>query len=308
MDLYIDRHMMKESFLNYLEHEKRFSPHTLTAYRTDLEQFLQFLDRTFDIQAPDEVTHTQVRSWTVDLLDQGRSTSSINRKLSTLKTFYRFLQRRHGLERNPMLKVLSPKMGKRLPQVVRADELDKLFEQIQFPVDFEGQRDRVVLEILYHTGMRRAELIQLKQRDIDFSANILKVLGKGNKERLIPFGPGLAQLLQAYIDLCQQTFGDTNYPHLLLTKQGKPLYPKAVYNIVTKYLSAVSTVEKKSPHVLRHSFATHLSNNGADLNAIKALLGHANLAATQIYTHNSIEKLKKVYESAHPKAQLDKEQ
>ena len=299
--------MMKESFLRYLEHEKRFSPHTLTAYRTDLEQFLQFLDHTFDIQAPEEVTHTQVRSWTVDLLNEGRSTSSINRKLSTLKTFYRFLQRRHGLERNPMLKVLSPKMGKRLPHVVRADELDRLFEQIKFPTDFEGQRDQLVLELLYNTGMRRSELINLTLSDIDFRSNVLKVLGKGNKERLIPFGRGLAKLLLAYIELRQQTFGDPEYTNLLLTKQGKPLYPKAAYNIVHKYLAAVSTVEKKSPHVLRHSFATHLSDNGADLNAIKALLGHANLAATQIYTHNSIEKLKKVYESAHPKAQLDKD-
>lgn len=299
--------MMKESFLRYLEHEKRFSPHTLTAYRTDLEQFLQFLDITFDIQSPSEVTHTQVRSWTVELLNQGRSTSSINRKLSTLKTFYRFLQRRHGLERNPMLKVLSPKTGKRLPHVVRADELDTLFGQVKFPDDYEGSRDRLVLEVLYNTGMRRSELINLKIEDINFSQNILKVLGKGNKERLIPFGQSLAKLLLAFIELRQQTFGASTYPHLLLTKQGKPLYPKAAYNIVRKYLTAVSTVEKKSPHVLRHSFATHLSDNGADLNAIKALLGHANLAATQIYTHNSIEKLKKVYESAHPKAQLDKD-
>ena len=198
-----------------------------------------------------------------------------------------------------MLKVLSPKMGKRLPHVVRADELDKLFEQLQFPEDFEGQRDRVVLELLYSTGMRRSELIQLQLKDIDFASHVLKVLGKGNKERLIPFGQGLAKLLLAYIELRQQTFGEAGYNNLLLTKQGKVLYPKAVYNIVSKYLSAVSTAEKRSPHVLRHSFATHLSDNGADLNAI--------LAATQIYTHNSIEKLKKVYESAHPKAQLDKD-
>ncbi|NET35336.1 MAG: tyrosine-type recombinase/integrase [Cyanothece sp. SIO1E1] len=299
--------MMKESFLRYLEHEKRFSPHTLTAYRTDLEQFLQFLDHTFDIQSPTEVTHTQVRSWTVELLNEGKSTSSINRKLSTLKTFYRFLQRRHGLERNPMLKVLSPKTGKRLPHVVRADELDTLFEQVKFPDDFVGLRDRVLLELLYNTGMRRSELINLKIEDLDFSQNVLKVLGKGNKERLIPFGQGLAKLVLGYIEMRQQTFGESAFPHLLLTKHGKPLYPKAAYNIVRKYLTAVSTVEKKSPHVLRHSFATHLSDNGADLNAIKALLGHANLAATQIYTHNSIEKLKKVYESAHPKAQLDKD-
>lgn len=299
--------MMKESFLRYLEHEKRFSPHTLTAYRTDLEQFLQFLDHTFDIQSPTEVTHTQVRSWTVELLNEGKSTSSINRKLSTLKTFYRFLQRRHNLDSNPMLKVLSPKTGKRLPHVVRADELDTLFEQVKFPVDFVGQRDRVLLELLYNTGMRRSELINLKIEDLDFSQNVLKVLGKGNKERLIPFGQGLAKLVLAYIELRRQTFGESEFPHLLLTKHGKPLYPKAAYNIVRKYLSAVSTVEKKSPHVLRHSFATHLSDNGADLNAIKALLGHANLAATQIYTHNSIEKLKKVYESAHPKAQSKKD-
>ncbi len=206
-----------------------------------------------------------------------------------------------------MLKVLSPKTGKRLPHVVRVDELNKLFEQLTFPDTYEGYRDRTLLELLYHTGMRRSELINLKIADIDISHHTLKVLGKGNKERLIPFGQGLAKLLLAFIELRQQTFGESMYPHLLLTKQGKPLYPKAVYNIVRKYLTTVSTVEKKSPHVLRHSFATHLSDNGADLNAIKALLGHANLAATQIYTHNSIEKLKKVYESAHPKAQLDKD-
>ncbi len=302
---YIDCHMVKERFLQYLEHEKRFSKHTLTAYKSDLEQFLKFLDLTFEVKTPTEATHLQVRSWTVELLSQGRSTSSINRKLSTLKTFYRFLQKRDGLDHNPMLKVIVPKMGKKLPTIVRADELERLFDKQKFPEDFEGKRDQLLLELLYATGMRRAEALNVKLPDIDFQSRMLKVMGKGQKERLIPFGKGLSKLLEAYIEVREQTFGVLETTILLLTRQGKPLYPKAAYNIVKKYLSTVSTVEKRSPHVLRHSFATHLSDNGADLNAIKALLGHANLAATQIYTHNSIEKLKKVYESAHPKARLD---
>lgn len=206
-----------------------------------------------------------------------------------------------------MLKIVAPKVGKRVPAVVRATELERLFAQIDFADDFPGWRDRLVLELLYATGMRRSELIHLKTTDIDMEKRQLTVLGKGNKERIIPFGYQLKQSIACYIGKKTKEFSDTQVPNLILTNKGKPLYPKMVYNLVNQYLTMVTTVEKKSPHVLRHSFATHLSDNGADINAIKALLGHANLSATQIYTHSSVEKLKKIYRQAHPAGQSKKE-
>ena len=299
--------MSKESFLQYLEFEKRFSVHTILAYKKDLEQFLHYTQHTFDITDPKDITHQHIRSWVVSLIGQKVKAQSIRRKLSSLKSYFKFLMQRKALAQDPMLKVVTPKVGKRLPVVVHADNLKVLFDEIVFPLGFSGLRDRLLLELLYHSGIRRSELIGLCWEDFDMAKQTFKVLGKGNKERLIPFGGALKTLLYSYQEAREATFEDNATKELLVTDKGRKLYPKLVYNIVKRYLSMVSTVEQRSPHVLRHSFATHLSENGADLNAIKSLLGHSNLAATQIYTHNSIEKLKKVYQKAHPKAKSKEE-
>ncbi len=288
-------------FLNFLEHQKRYAIPTLTAYRSDLNQFLQYLDNTYGAVSLMEIKALHIRSWIVELTQQ-HTAKTVSRKLSALKTFFKYLLKRDLITRNPMLKITTPKVSSRVPVVVRKSELTQLFEEIAFPDDFSGQRDRLVLEIFYGTGMRRAELIGLKTTDVDFKKRQMRVLGKGNKERMLPFGKHLAELINQYIKLRNNVFPENTVPALFLTNKGEPMYPKMVYNLVKRYLSMVTTVEKKSPHVLRHSFATHLSDNGADLNAIKELLGHANLSATQIYTHSSIEKLKKIYQQAHPKA------
>lgn len=296
--------MKVDSFLQYLEFEKRFSSNTILAYRNDLEQFLRFINHEFDLNSL-ETRHTHVRSWVIELLALGVAPRSIRRKLSTLKTYYKFMLLRGYAVHNPMLKVIAPKVGKRLPVFLQVGTLENLLENVEFGDDYIGLRDRLIIELLYSTGLRRAELINLKIAAIDFSQNRFKVLGKGNKERLIPFGQTLAQNIQQYLKVKAETFPNVDNPALFLTEKGKTLYPKLVYNIVKKYLSIVSTVEQRSPHVLRHSFATHLTENGADLNAVKALLGHSSLAATQVYTHNSIERLRQVYQKAHPKAKSE---
>lgn len=289
-------------FFNFIEFEKRLSKHTITAYRADLNAFNNFLELTFDITNSTEVLHIHIRSWIVSLVEQGCTPRTVNRKISALKTFFKFLQRRGEVESNPFAKVIAPRIGKKLPVSVNKDRIEKLLDHIEFPNTYEGVRDQAILEVCYGTGVRRSELINLTILDVDFYHQRLKVLGKGNKERVVPFGIHLVKVLEGYLVKREEHFGEA-YPEdaLFLTKKGKKLYPKLVYNIVNRYLSAVTTVEQRSPHVLRHSFATHLSDAGADLNAIKKLLGHANLAATQIYTHNSIEKLKNVYAQAHPK-------
>ncbi len=294
--------MKQERFFQYLQYEKRFSPHTLTAYQTDLGQFVEFVDRIFEIASCTEITHTHIRSWIVDLLDRKNTPRSINRKLSCLKTYFKFLRKEGIITTNPMAKVMAPKMGKRLPVFVNENKMELLFDAVDFGEGFSGLRNRLLVELLYCTGMRSSELISVKVGDVDFASNQLKVMGKGQKERLIPFARHLANLISSYIE--QRTLQDLGpgHDHLLVTDKGKPLYPGFVYKLVKKYLTAVTTLEQRSPHVLRHTFATHLSNRGADLNAIKELLGHSSLAATQVYMHNSIEKLKKVYAQAHPKA------
>ena len=297
--------MNQDSFLKYLQYEKRFSPHTVLAYKKDLEQFLNFLEEIYGLTSIPEVRHSHIRSWMVDLMSKEVGPRSIRRKLSSLKAYFRFLLKREAIKHDPMLKVVAPKMGKRLPVVVDAKQLGILFEDIVFPKGFSGLRDRLLLEVLYNTGMRRAELIRLEWKNIDLVKNQFRVLGKGNKERIVPFGPELKSLLIGYQETKEATFGNELENLVFVTDKGAKLYPKFVYNTVKHYLSMVTTVEQRSPHVLRHSFATHLSENGADLNAIKSLLGHSNLAATQIYTHNSIEKLKEVYKQAHPKAKKE---
>lgn len=297
--------MKVDTFLAYLKHEKRYSSHTITAYAGDLGQFLNFIEEISGLKSVAEVDHWQIRSWVVDMLSRDVSPRTVNRKLSTLKSYFKFLLKRGDIASNPMLKVVAPKTGKRLPVYLQTAEIDYLFEEITFGNDYAGQRDRLLLELLYTTGMRRAELMGLCLEDIDLPNRQLKVVGKGNKERLIPFGTPLAHHIQSFMLVRAANFPNSSHSELLLTDKGAPFYPKAIYNIVKRYLSVVSTVEQRSPHTLRHTFATHLSNNGADLNAIKALLGHSSLAATQVYTHNSIEKLKQIYQQAHPKAKSD---
>lgn len=294
--------MHRNTFIQFLRYEKRFSPHTILAYQNDLDQFLSYLESTFDITKAEDIKHTQVRSWVVEMMTEGYSPRSVRRKLSTLKTWFHFLLKRGAVTKDPMLKVNLPKIEKRLPAVIRPEHLDQLFAVIGFDKDFAGLRNRLVLEMLYATGMRRAELMNLRISDINFPQRNLKVTGKGNKQRLIPFGTSLDITIRQYMEIRNSEFPDSSIDYLLLTQKGKPMYPKLVYNIVNSSLSKVTSLDHKGPHVLRHSFATHLSENGADLNAIKELLGHSNLAATQIYTHNSIEKLKKTYQQAHPKA------
>jgi len=234
------------------------------------------------------------------MMEQGTGARSVGRKLTTLKSFFRFHLRVGTISINPMTKVSSPKIPRHLPVFVEKDKMELLAGQVDFGEGYPGCRDRLILELFYATGMRLSELVNLKETDLDFHHETVKVLGKRNKERLIPFSNKVGSLMKSYLDAKKQTFGEND--DLFLTDRGKRIYPKMVYRIVTRYLGKVTTLEKKSPHVLRHTFATHLLNNGAELNAVKELLGHANLSATQVYTHNTIEKLKKIYKQAHPKA------
>lgn len=289
-------------FFSYIRFEKRFSEHTIKAYESDLTQFQTFIKNTYEVNNDEDIRHTYIRAWIVDLIDQKITTRSINRKLSTLKSYFQFLVKRTVLAQSPMQKVIAPKVGKRLPVVVPADRLEFLFEQVEFSNDFKGVRDKTILELLYQTGIRRSELINLVDQNINLKELTIKVLGKGNKERLVPISHNLSRTLHNYMILRNATFPLELFNCLFVTEKGKKLYPKKVYSIVKHYLSLITTEEQRSPHVLRHSFATHLSNNGADLNAIKELLGHSSLAATQVYTHNSIERLKQIYQQAHPKA------
>lgn len=292
--------MYESTFLHYLQYEKRFSPHTLTAYKSDLHQFLAFVSEQFSLSEPQNVTHQHVRAWVIQLLGNDVAVSSVRRKLSVLKTYFRFLLKQEHVSVNPMQKVLVPKAGKRLPVYVPEQAMYQLLQQLDWPEGFPGMRDRLIIDLLYHTGMRRAELLGLKLSDIQLKNRLLRVMGKGQKERLVPYGPVLSEELDAYID-ARREVAEPGVQSLIVTDKGQAAYPRYIYGVVHRYLSMVTTIEKRSPHVLRHSFATHLSDSGADLNAVKELLGHANLAATQIYTHNSIEKLKNVYHQAHPK-------
>lgn len=288
-------------FIGYIQHEKRYSINTVQAYKRDLEQFFLYLSSNYDAHDIVSINHLQIRSWLASLKEDDLLSKSINRKISTLKSFYKYLLKKQVIRTSPMSKIISPKNAKRLPVFVNETNMDQLLNQIEFPDDFEGRTERLIIELLYQTGMRRAELIGLTLDSVQLNQRIIKVLGKGNKERILPILPALAILIDAYIhERNQLTVIDHRF--LLVLKNGKALYPKYVYNVVQKYLSITTTLDKRSPHVLRHTFATHLLNQGADLNAVKELLGHANLTATQIYTHNTIDKLKEIHKKAHPKA------
>ncbi|MEQ9468879.1 MAG: tyrosine-type recombinase/integrase [Ekhidna sp.] len=291
---------MVETFLKYLSFEKRYSQHTVEAYRKDLQQFSDFLSSEYEIADFTEVKHPHIRGWIVDLMDQDLSPKSVNRKIATLKSFYKFLLGREYLEANPTSQIKPLKTEKDLPAFVKEDEITNLLDRVEFSSDFSGQRDKLLLELLYATGIRLAELKGLKDTDVNFYEKTIRVLGKRNKERIIPVGNSLIKLIGDY----QKTKNEMGMKgeKLLLTDGGEALYPMFIYRKVKTYLNAVTTLSKKSPHVMRHTFATHLLNKGADLNAVKDLLGHTSLAATQVYTHNSIEKLKAAFDQAHPKA------
>jgi integrase/recombinase XerC len=293
-----------ESFIGYLTFEKRSSTHTIRAYQDDLVQFFDFIALQYGESSLAAITPSFIRSWLASMKDGGISSRSINRKISTLKSFFKYQIRCGGMEQSPMAAITSPKSGKRLPVYVEQQDIALLFSQLAFPDDWEGWTDRLILAMFYHTGIRLSELIHLKERQVDRGNRCIKVLGKGNKERIIPIGAWLMGEVAAY---CQkkrelQAEGKMDTEYLFVSKKGVKLYTKYAYRAVRKYLGQVTTIEQKSPHVLRHSFATHLVNSGADLNSVKELLGHASLAATQVYTHNTIEKLKEVYLRAHPKA------
>ena len=290
---------MKQKFLEYIKFEKRYSVHTISSYSRDLCQFESFLSEAYELDDLLEAGHQMVRSWIVNLMELGISARTVNRKLSTLKSFYKFSLRQGWVRNNPMTKVVAPKMAKKLPDFVEKEKMQMLFDEDVFSDEFTSIRDRLLLEMLYSTGIRLSELIGLKESDV--SKDSIKVLGKRNKERIIPIGSSLEKLIQEYLNKKKQvTLLDTQ--HLFVTDKGDKLYDKFVYRKVNYYLGVVTTANKKSPHVLRHTFATHMLNNGADLNAIKELLGHANLSATQVYTHNTIEKLKNIHTQAHPRA------
>lgn len=290
---------MIEKFLEYLVYEKNFSKHTITSYRNDLEQFAAYLKHTYELEKPEEASSSMIRSWMAGLMQEKISARSIVRKASALRTYYRYLLREGVITATPMAKVNTPKMPSRLPVFVTQKDIDKLFHSIEFPDDYNGLRDRLVLEMFYATGIRLSELRTLKDKDVDTYNLTIKVFGKRSKERIIPITP----LLKGYIDAYRKEKNKAGLKSefFFIDDKGKQLYEKQVYLIVKKYLGEVTTLQKKSPHVLRHTFATHILDNGADINAVKELLGHANLSATQVYTHNTLEKLKRVYKQSHPR-------
>lgn len=300
MDIY-QQYPALQLFLNYLKFEKRFSQHTIISYQNDLEQFFSYLMAEYESPAINNIVAIQIRSWLAELKGKENLTAkTINRKISTLKSFFKYQLKTQAIEATPMTTIVAPKISKRLPVFVQENNMDTLIKHVTFSEDFTGQTEKLVIELFYATGIRLSELINLKQSQIDFHYQQIKVLGKGNKERIIPVNKELLQKIQDYTS--QKNDEQKLVPNLFVTAKAKPLQPRSVYQFVKNYLSTVTTVQKKSPHILRHSFATHLMNNGADLNAVKELLGHSSLAATQVYTHNTIEKLKEVYKKAHPKA------
>jgi len=293
-----------EGFLDYIQKEKRFSKHTVVAYSKDLDQFLHHIIENLEIASIKEVDHHDIRSWIISILEDDKlQASSVNRKISSLRSFYKYMVRNEIVEKNPMAKITSLKMKKKLPLFLEQSQMMNLLDGMAFGDDFAGVRDKLIIELLYCTGMRRAELIGLETKNVNNSKQEIKVLGKRNKERIIPLSPQTIRLIQEYQQMSSDFFGHSQTEKYLFTDDnGNMMSDGFVYRKVNKYLRLVTTIGKKSPHVLRHTFATHMLNNGADLNAIKELLGHASLSATQVYTHNSIEKLKQIYEQAHPRA------
>jgi integrase/recombinase XerC len=291
---------IKESFLQYIRTEKRYSRHTVTAYKNDLDQFVTWLEEGRPGAGLVSVARSDVRGWMVSLLEGGATPGTVHRKMSALRTLFRYM-RKHGLiSADPVAGLHLPRKPKQLPVFVAEEALEKLLDEFSFGDNFSGVRDRTVVEFLYLTGMRRSELISLRDTDVDLSAGQVRVTGKRDKQRVIPLAAGFIKSLKSYLTLREEKGFSGGW--FFVTDKGNKMYDRAVYNIVNRYLAMVTTIEKKSPHVLRHTFATHMLNRGADLNSIKELLGHASLSATQVYTHNTFEQLKKIYKQAHPRA------
>jgi integrase/recombinase XerC len=291
-----------QSFIDYLKFEKRYSAHTIQAYQDDLVSLFDYIAVQFGGMELRAISPAIIRSWLASLKEEGLASRSVNRKISSLRSFYKYQLRSGAVEQSPMVAITSPKVSKRLPVYVEQKDMAELLGEIRFPDDWEGWTDRLVLTIFYHTGMRLAELVNLRESQVDGSKRVIKVLGKGNKERVIPVSPALVEGIQAYMRKKRVELEAPDTEYLLVSVKGKKLYPKYLYRSVRKYLTQVTTIEQRSPHVLRHTFATHLMNEGAELNSVKELLGHSSLAATQVYTHNTIEKLKDIHKKAHPKA------
>jgi len=300
--------MVKDKYIDYLQFEKRYSAHTILAYYSDLDDFTKFLSQQYNGTDLLQADHNLIRSWLIYLIDHKISTRSVNRKLSTLKSFYRYCQKQGLIQVNPMLKVVSPRVSKHLPVFLGRDNLSNLFHSVDYGTGYEGFRGKMILALFYATGIRRDELVHINIADIDLDAGTLKVKGKRNKERIVPIGENVISQLKEYLiiraDFLSEKQPDSknNCQSLFVTSKGLAVYPRLVHNIVHNYLALIASNSKLSPHVLRHSFATHMLDNGADLNAIKEILGHSSLAATQVYTHNTIEKLKSIYKQAHPRA------
>lgn len=292
----------KESFLQYLRVEKRYSPLTVRSYINDLDQFENHLISDGFSGNPSDIATGDIRSWIVSLVEKGYTAKSVHRKISSLRVFYRFLLKGGYVVSDPAVKVVLPKIRKRLPEFVAETSMDKLLDGNEFGDDFAGIRNSVIIEMLYTTGMRRAELTGLKDTDVDIQGATVKVTGKRNKQRIIPLLKPFILRLEQYIKIRNENFPDRVEEWFFISDRGNKMYDKYVYNTVRRYLAMVTTIEKRSPHILRHSFATHMLNRGADLNSIKEFLGHASLSATQIYTHNSFEQLRKIYKQAHPRA------
>lgn len=292
----------KESFLQYLKTEKRYSSHTVRSYQNDLDQFFAYLAQNDMPSELPVITSHHVRAWIVSLMENDMATVSVHRKISCLRVFFRYLRKEGIVKGDPLEKVVIPKIKKRLPVFVSEDAIGRLLDENEFGNDFAGIRNRTIIEMLYLTGMRRAELIGLTIRDVDLAEATVKVTGKRNKQRIIPLTKDFTSRLTEYLKARNENPDFTGIEWFFITGKGNKLYDKFVYNIVRRYLSMVTTIEKKSPHILRHTFATHMLNRGAGLNVIREFLGHANLSATQVYTHNTFEKLRKVYKQAHPRA------
>ena len=291
-----------QEFLNYLTFQKRYSRHTIISYENDLTGFFDFIFLQYQSINLNEISAPIVRSWLASLKEDKLSSKTINRKISSLKSFFKYQLKMENIEVSPMLTTSALKVSRRLPSFIEQKDIHTLFTDKCLPSTWEGKMNILILKIFYQTGIRISELITLKEEDVDKSSNTIKVLGKGNKQRIIPISNQLLYDIENYISDKKNQYPESSNTYLFVSKKDKMLYPKYVYNMVKLNLGKVSTNEKKSPHILRHSFATHLTNNGAPINAIKELLGHSSLAATQIYTHNTIEKLKEVHKLAHPKS------
>ena len=293
--------MLIESFLDYLQYERNYSEKTVLAYGEDIKQLREFAQEEYGKFDPLEVEAELIREWIVSLMDKGYTSTSVNRKLSSLRTFYKYLLKQGEVVVDPLCRIKGPKNKKTLPVFLKESEMNRLLDETDFGKGFKGCRDRLVIEMFYATGMRLSELIGLDDKDVDFSASLLKVTGKRNKQRLIPFGDELRDLMLGYIDIRNETI-PVRSEAFFIKEDGRRLYKNLVYNLVKRNLSKVATLKKKSPHVLRHTFATTMLNNGAELGAVKEILGHESITTTEVYTHATFEELKKVYKQAHPRA------